>query len=74
MPSVKASLGLYLAVAAVSAPSMLPILEVHVTCEGENILNLQIEGLREFFLPNSDAVFPCATDTSADAKGTDAYA
>jgi hypothetical protein len=49
LPNVKAALGRYLAVAAVSSPSLLPIPEVLVTCEGENILNLQIEGLPDFF-------------------------
>ena len=43
-------------------------------CEGENILNLQIEGLPEIFLPISDSVFPYATDASADAEVAVAYA
>jgi len=49
LPIVQAALGRYLAVAAVSPPSLLSIPEVHVICEGENILNLQIEGLPDFF-------------------------
>ena len=74
LPTVQAAFARFLAVAAVSAPSLLPIPEVPVTCEGENILNLQIEGLHDFFLPISDPVFPYATNASADAEGTDAYA
>jgi hypothetical protein len=35
--NVQAALGRYLAVAAVSTPSLLPILVVHVIYEGENI-------------------------------------
>ena len=72
--TVQAAFGRYLAVAAVPAPSLLPIIEVPVICEGENILNLQFEGLPEIFLPISDSVFPYATDASADAEVTVAYA
>ena len=74
LPKVQAALGRYLAVATVSAPSLLPIPEILVICEKENILNLLIEGQPELFLPISDPVFPYATDASAYAKVTVAYA
>ena len=74
LPTVQAAFGRYLAVAAVSTPSLLPIPVLLVTCEGENIPNLLVEGLPENFLPIFDPVFPYATDASADAEVTVAYA
>jgi len=44
LPTVQATLRRFSAVATLSAPSLLPIPEVHVINEGENISNLQIEG------------------------------
>ena len=57
LPIVQAAIGRFLAVAAVSAPSLLPIRVAPVLYEEENILvNLQIEGQPEIFLPISDPV------------------
>jgi len=74
LPTVQAALWRFLAVAAVSAPSLLPIPVVLVINEGYNIINLQIEGQPEFFLPISDPVSPYATDAYTDAEVTVAYA
>jgi hypothetical protein len=74
MPIVQAAFGRYLAVATVSTPSLLPITEVPVICEGENILNLQIEGLPKKILPIFDPAFPYAGDASADVEVIVAYA
>ena len=74
LPTVQAALWLFFAVAAVSAPSLLPIPVTHVIYEGENITYLQIEGQPKKFLPISDPVSPYATDASADAEVTVAYA
>ncbi len=43
-------------------------------CEGENIPNLHVEGHLELFCPDFDPVLPYATDASADAEVTVAYA
>ena len=51
-----------------------PILFVPVTCEGENIPNLQVKGGREMFLTVFDPVFPYATDASTYVEVTVAYA
>ena len=77
LPTVQAALSRFLAVAAASnqqAPPLPPISFAPVTCEGENIPNLLVEGLPENFLPIFDPVFPYATDASADAEVTVAYA
>jgi hypothetical protein len=73
-PIVHAVLGRYLAIAAVSAPSPLPIPLIPVIYEGGNINNLQIEGQPEFFLPFSEPVFPYVTHASVDVEVTIAYA
>ena len=74
LPIVQAAIGRFLAVAAVSAPSLLPIPVAPVLYEEENIVNLQIQGQPKFFMPISDPVISYVTNTSADAEGTDAYA
>jgi hypothetical protein len=74
LPTVQAVLRRHLAVAAVQAASLLQIPEAPLICERERILNMQIEGLPEFFMPISDPVFPYATDASADAEVPAAYA
>ena len=77
LPTVQAAIGRFLAVAAASTPQAPPLPPIHfapVTGEGENIPNLQVEGLREHFLLVLDPVFPYATDASADAEVTVAYA
>jgi hypothetical protein len=77
LPTVQAALQRFLAVAVASAPQappMPPIPVAPVICEGEYILNLQIEGLPENFMPISDPVLPSATDASADAEVPVAYA
>jgi hypothetical protein len=76
LPTVQAAFGRYLAAAAASnpqAPPLPPISFVPVTCEGETIPNLLVEGGPEIFLPIFDSVFPYATDASADAEVTVAY-
>ena len=42
--------------------------------EGEKIINMQIAGIPEIFMPISDPVFPYATDASADVEVLAAYA
>jgi hypothetical protein len=74
MPIIQAAFRRYLAVAAVSAPSMLPNPVVLVIYEGENIINSQIEGQTELLLPISDPVFPYVTHALADAEVIVAYA
>ena len=74
MPTVQAALRRYLAVASVQATPVLQVPEAPLICEGENILNMQIEGLLEMFMPISDPVFPYATDASADDEVPAAYA
>ncbi len=59
MPTVQAEIGRFLAVAAVSAPSLFPISVVFVIYEGENIINLKIEGQPEFSPRISDPVPLC---------------
>ena len=56
LPIVQAAtIGRFLAVAAVSAPSLLPILVAPVLYEGKNIL-VNLKGQPEIFLPISDPV------------------
>ncbi len=77
LPAIQAALRRFLAVAvdpAPQAPPLPPIPFAPVTCEGETIPNLQVEGGREIFLPVFDPVFPYVTDASADAEVTVAYA
>ncbi len=52
---------------------MPPISFVPVTCEGETIPNLLVEGGPEIILPIFDSAFPYATDASAYAEVTVAY-
>ena len=76
LPTVQAALGRFLAVRAAStpqAPPLPPIPFAPVTCEGETIPNLLVEGGPENFLPIFYSVFPYATDASADAEVTVAY-
>ena len=52
LPTVRDALGQVLAVAAASAPQVMPLTPTpfaHVICEGEYMPNLQVEGLPEFF-------------------------
>ena len=74
LPTVQAALRRHLAVAAVQAPPLLLITFATVICEGNKIQNFQIEGLPKIYLPISDQLFPYATDASADAEVTVAYA
>ncbi len=74
LPTVQAVLLRFLAVAAVQAPPLLLIIFAPVICGGDKIPNFQIEGLPEIYLPISDQLFPYATDASADAEVTVAYA
>jgi hypothetical protein len=74
MPTVQAALRHYLAAAVVQATPLLQILEAQLICEGENILNLQIDGLRGIVITISDPGFPYATDASADVEVSAAYA
>ncbi len=56
-------------------PPLSPIPFAHVfICEGEYILNLQVEGLPECFMPISDPILPYAKDASTDAEVPVAYA
>ncbi len=76
LPTIQAVIGRFLAVAVASAaqaPPLLPIPLAPVICEGENITNLQVEGLHELFWPVFDPVLPYMTDASADAEETVAY-
>ena len=73
-PTVQAVIRRFLAVAAVQAPPLLLIIFAPVICEGDKIPNFQIEGLPEIYLPIFDQLFPYATDASADAEVTVAYA
>jgi hypothetical protein len=76
LPTVQAALGRFLAVAAAStpqAPPLPPIPFAPVTCEGETIPNLLVEGGPENFLPIFDSLFSYATDASADAEVPVAY-
>ena len=64
-PTLQAAIGRFLAVAlayAAQAPPLLPFPFAPMMCEGENISNLKVEGLREWFLPVFDPVLPYATD------------
>ena len=63
----------FFAGAIVEAPPMLPILFAPVTCEEENISNLQVEGLPANFLSLFDPIFPYAKDASTYAEVTVAY-
>ena len=74
MPTVQAAIRRHLAVATIQTTSLLQIQEAPLIYEGESILNMQIEGLPENFMPIFDPVFPYATDASADAKVHAAYA
>ncbi len=74
LSTVQAVLRRFLAVAAVQAPPLLLIIFATVICKGNKIRNFQIEGLPEIYLPISDQLFPYATDASADAEVTIAYA
>ncbi len=74
MPTVQAALRRHLAVATIQATPPIQVLEAPLICEGETILNMQIEGLPENFMPIFDPVFPYATDTSADVEVPAAYA
>ena len=69
LPNVKAAFGRFLAVAAASTP-LPPFSFAPVTCEGETIPNLLVEGLPENFLPIFDPVFPYAPDAVEDAEMT----
>jgi hypothetical protein len=76
LPTVQAAFSRFLAVAAAStpqAPPLPPISFVPVTCEGETIPNLLVEGGPENFLPIFDSVFPYATYASVDAEVIVAY-
>ncbi len=44
-----------------------------MTCEGETIQNLLVEGGLENFMPIFDSLFPYATDASADDEVPFAY-
>ena len=48
LPTVQADIRRHLAVAAVQAAPLLQILKAPLICEGESILNMQIEGLPAF--------------------------
>ena len=76
-PTVQAAFGRFLAVAATSAPQAPPLTPIPfapVTCEGENIPNLQVEGLPEIFLPVFDPVLTFATDAILDVEVAVPYA
>jgi len=71
LPSFQAAFGRFLAVAVASAPQAPPLTPIPfapVTCEGENIPNMQVEGLPEIFLPVFDPVLTFATDVISDAE------
>jgi len=77
LPTVQAALRRLLAVAVASAPQAPPLPPIplaHVFCEGEYILNLQVEGLPECFMPISDPLLPYATNASADDEVLVVYA
>ena len=76
LPTVQAALSRFITVAAASTPqaSLLPPISFAlVTCEGEIIPKLLVEGLLDFFLPIFDPVFQYATDASADTYVIVAY-
>jgi hypothetical protein len=77
LPAVIAALGRFSGSSGnatpAEAPSLLPIPEAPVTCEGENIENNQSDMPGVFDLPIFDPVFPYAQDAVEDAEMVDSY-